>query len=165
MKNTIVVLIVLLLYLPVFAQDFVVYTQLDSYLKAEKKNHGLLICTNKQCDYKCFIELYDQQNHTGKKAISRPLTFMDGPAVYSYVPALEINKNTNTLYQRYSASFEEPSAALQILGLAAGITAGALSHYRYTGVSNPYYGTSRYLDSRAAIEASYLQSTWFQHDK
>lgn len=173
MKNTILVLIVLLLSSPAFAQDNVVYPKLDSYLQAEKNDHGLLLQTNnKQWNYKRFIELFNSLLHPVKRLTGRPVTFMDGPVVYSAVMPVEINRDMGTLYQRYSAVAAEPSAASQILGLAAGIAAGALSKGRYTGIYNPYPsnggsrypdGSFRYLDSRAAIEAAYLQSTFHQH--
>ena len=166
MKNTIAILIVLLLSSPAFAQDNVVYPKLDSYLQAEKNDHGLLRqVNNKQWNYKHFIELFNSLLHPVKRSTGRPVTFMDGPVVYSAVLPVDLNRGGSTLYQRYSAAGTEPSAALQILGLAAGIAAGALSNGKYTGVSNPYpyNGSFRYLDSRAAIEAAYLQSTYRQH--
>jgi hypothetical protein len=173
MKNTIIVLIVLLLSIPAFAQDNVAYPKLDNYLKAEKNEHGLLLqANNKKWNYKRFIELFNSLLHPAKRSTGRPVTFMDGPVLYSAVPPVEINRDISTVYARYSAVSTEPSSALQLLGIAAGITAGALSKGRYTGVYNPYpyYGNSkysdgsfRYLDSRAAIEASYLQSTFRQH--
>ena len=167
MKNTIVVLIVLLLNIPVLAQNdaAVIYPELSHFLQAEKADHGLLpLLNNSQPDYKHFIELYNKQNHAGKSAG----TFMDGPAVYSIALPVEVSRNANTLYQRYSAAGTEPSTALQILGLVAGITATAV-YPTYSTAPYPYYsgssGAIRYLDSRAAIEASYLQSTYHQHDR
>lgn len=173
MKNTIIVLIVLLLSIPAFAQDKVAYPKLDSYLQAEKNDHGLLRqVNNKQWNYKHFIELFNSLLHPVKRSTGRPVTFMDGPVLYSAVQPVDINRDMGTLYQRYSAISTEPSAASQLLGLAAGIAAGALTKGKYTGVSNPYPynggsrypdGSFRYLDSRAAIEAAYLQSTYRQH--
>ena len=173
MKNTIAVLIVLLLSNPAFAQDNVVYPKLDSYLQAEKNAHGLLLQTNnKQWNYKHFIELFNSLLHPVKRSTGRHVTFMDGPVIYSAVKPVEINRDISTVYARYSAVSTEPSAASQLFGLAAGIAAGAISKGRYTGVYNPYPysggsrypdGSFRYLDSRAAIEAAYLQSTYRQH--
>ncbi len=175
MKNTIIVLI-LLLSIPVFAQhdavkvnmlpvDFNITTpKLNSYTVAEKKHPGF-IHTNTKPDYKRFLELYNKKQQAVKPT-SRQLTFMDDPRVFSTVTAVESSSKPVSLYQQYSATLTEPSAALQLLGLAASITAGALSNGRYTGAPNPYYysGKSRYLDSRAAIEAAYLQSTYRQQD-
>lgn len=173
MKNTITVLIALLLCNPAFAQDNVVYPKLDSYLQAGKNDHGLLLqATHKQWNYKRFIELFNSLLHPVKRSTGRPVTFMDGPVLYSAVMPVDINRDISTVYARYSAVSTEPSAASQLLGLAAGIAAGAFSKGRYTGVYNPYPtnggsrypdGSFRYLDSRAAIEAAYLQSTFRQH--
>lgn len=175
MKNTIAVLIVLLLSSPVFAQDNVVYPKLDSYLQTEKNNHGLLLqANNKHWNYKRFTKLFNHLLHPGKRSGGRPVTFMDGPVIYSAVQHVDLNRDISTVYVRYSAVSAEPSAASQILGLAAGIAAGAFAKGKYTGVYNPYPyngnsrypdGSFRYLDSRAAIEAAYLQSTFRQHEK
>ena len=186
MKNTIIVVIGLLLSSPVLAQKnaakmtgpaddaVVVYSGVNSYLQGEKNNHGLLLQTNnKQWNYNRFIELFNHLLHPAKKSTGQPVTFMNGPVVYSTALPVEISRNANTLYQRYSESIEQASAttvALQILGLAAGITAGAFNP-KYTGGPDhyPYYMSGdnriRYLDNRAAIEGAYLQSTYHQHDR
>jgi hypothetical protein len=178
MKNIPVVLIILLLSIPVFAQydsvktsglpvyNNIVNPKLKSFSGYEKKQTGF-IHTNKQPDFKRFIEMYNKKQLADKTS-SRRLTCMDGPVVYSAALPDEISKNANTLYQRYSASFAQPSAALQILGLVGGITAGIFYH-DYSGIPIPSYtggyDRTRYLGNRAAIEAAYLQSTYFQHDK
>lgn len=176
MKNMIAVLIVLLLSSPALAQDNAVYPKnLDSYLQAEKNNHGLLLqATHKQWNYKRFIELFNSLLHPAKRSTGRQVTFMDGPVLYSAVQSFETNRDISTVYARYSAVSSEPSAASQLLGIAAGIAAGAFTKGKYTGTTSPYRydgssrypdGTLRYLDSRAAIDASYLQSTYRQHDR
>ena len=164
--------------MPVFAQDDVLRTtgqpvynnivnpKLKSFSVAENKFSGFRQ-TTKQPDYKRFLELYNKKQQADK-TVSRHLTFMDGHTVFSLVPALEINKNANTLYQRYASGITEPSAALQILGLIGGITAGFFYHNysdrpipSYTGG----YEKTRYLGNKAAIEVANLQSSYFQHDK
>lgn len=166
MKNTIMVIAVLILSMPVFAQGDVVYPQLDSYLRAEKNNHSLLArINNTHWNYNRFIELFNRLLHPVKKSSARPVTFMDGPVVYSAALPAEIGRNASTLYHQYSASYAEPSAALQLLGIAAGIAAGAI-YPKYTGVPYyPYSDRTRYLDNKAVIEAAYLQSTYHQHDR
>ena len=161
MKNTIVVLLVLLLSMPVFAQNdvAVVYPKLDNFLRSEKNNHGLMRCLNKkQFDYKRFTELYNQQNHAGKKKSARPVTFMDGPVVFSTALPVEISRDVNTLYQRYSAD-TQPSGALMLLGFVGGIAAAALLPPDKTRSIG-----STYNNNITAIE-KYLQSTHYQHDR
>lgn len=173
-----VVLLIMLLSVPVFAQydavkttgqplsNNIVNPKLKSFAGYENKQTGFLH-PNKKPDYQRFIELYNKKL-LADKPTSRRLTFMDGPKVFSLEPAIEISRNPVSLYQRNSASFAEPSAALQILGLVGGITAGIL-YPNYTGNPIPSntggYNRTRYLDNKAAIEAAYLQSTYFQHDK
>lgn len=176
MKNMIAVLIVLLLSSPALAQDNAVYPKnLDSYLQAEKNKHGLLLqANNKHWNYKRFTELFNHLLHPAKKPTGRQVTFMDGPVLYSAVQSFETNRDISTVYARYSAVSAEPSAASQILGIAATIAAGAVSKGKYTGVYNPYPaygglrspdGSFRYLSNQAEIEAAYLQSTFRQHDR
>jgi len=154
MKNTIIVLTVLLLAGPVLAQDDagVVYPELNSFLQAEKARHGLLRCNNDQCDYKRFIKLYNQQNQARNRSTERPVTFIDGRVVYSIVLPAEGSRNTVTLYQRYSESVEQPSLALGILGFVGGITAAAVAskYHHYSGFNN-----------ESPVQA-YLQSTYHQ---
>jgi len=77
---------------------------------------------------------------------------MDGPVVYSMALPAEVSRNANTLYQRYSASGTEPSAALQVLGFVGGITAAAFASKKYH-----YPG----LNDESPLKA-YLQSTYHQ---
>jgi hypothetical protein len=177
MKNMILVLMMMVPGISLFAQNdaLIIYPELNSFIKSEKANHGLLLKLNNQHpDYKGFIELYNQQNPSGKKPGTKRATFMDGPVVYSPILPVDINRDISIVHVRYSAVSGEPSAASQLLGLAATIAAGAISKGKYTGAYSPYPyngsstrypdGSYRYLDSRAAIEASYLQSTYRQHD-
>jgi len=155
MKNTLIVLTVLLLSSPVLAQNdlSVVYPRLDSFLQFEKNNHGLLLCINKEePDYKRFIELYDKQNPSGKRSTKNARTFMDNPEVYSVALPVEISRDARMLYQRYSESLEQSSDALQILGFVGGITAAAFASKKY------YYPG---LNSESPLGA-YLQSTYHQ---
>ncbi len=155
MKNTIVVLIILLLSVSVFAQndEVVNYPEVNSFLQSEKNNHGLLVCiNNKNWNYKRVTELFTRLLHPGKRSATRARTFMDGPRVYSVALPVEISRDARMLYQRYSESLEQSSAALQILGFVGGITAAAFAakKYYYTGFNN-----------ESPLEA-YLQSTYHQ---
>ena len=173
MKNTIIIVLGLLLNMSLFAQNEPVkVSSLHNSNNTRLNNnfHLFFPKNNTRWAAKHFIEMYNQQNRVGKKSPARPVTFMNGPVVFSVTPTVEINRNANTLYQRYSAASKEPSAALLLLGIAAGITTSAVFP-KYSYSTAPYYPYSesayrtRYLSDRAAIEAAYLQSTYHQHDR
>lgn len=169
MKNTIMVLILMLLGMPVFAQQDAVkitilqddnsdaYPRLINFLRAEKNYRGLLHSNNnKLWTSKRFTDLFNTPDKS-KEATTGRHTFMDGPAVYPTALPLEISRNANSLYQRYSAGIQQPSeatTALQILGIIGGIAATASLPKKYLGFKN-----------ESAV-SDYLQSTYFQqHNK
>lgn len=173
MKHTIAVLILLLLSILVIAQDkavkqtipndnTVVYPQLNRFLSAEKNRYRLLFSNNNQSDYKCFIELYNNLHRVHKGVKTNPVTFMNGPVIYSVTPFFETTKNANTFYQKNAYINTEPSTAttaLQVLGVLGGIAAGAFKH-SYIGQDEK----RRYNIGSGAIDA-YLETMSRQHDK
>ena len=151
MKNTLAVLIVLFSGSSTFAQDNAAgYGLLNSYLQAEKNNHGLLIGKNNApLDGKRFIKLYNHQHPAAKKA--KRVTFMDRPVVFSSTPAM-INSPISVYQQKESINSSNPTA-LELFGFAAGLAA----QFKF-----PEYSLS---EQTSAIQA-YLQSTYRQdHNK
>ena len=171
MKNTIIIVLIFLLNMSLFAQNKPVKVKSlpgGNNTQLNNNYHLFFPKNNTKGSAKHFIELYDQQNPVSKKSSARPVTFMDGPVVFSVTPTVEINRNVVTLYQRYSAAGTEPSAALQLLGLAAGIATAAAFPKNSTAPNYPYSESAyktRYLSNLAEIEAAYLRSTYQQHDK
>ena len=171
MKNTIIMVIILLMNMSLFAQNEPVKVSIlhnSNNTRLKNNFHLFFPKNNTRWDAKHFIEMYNQQNRVGKKSPARPVTFMNGPVVFSVTPTVEINRNANTLYQRYSAAGKEPSAALLLLGIAAGITTSAAFPKYSTAPYYPYSESAyqtRYLTNLAEIEAAYLRSTYQQHDK
>lgn len=153
MKNMIAVLIVLFLSIPAFAQENAVgYGLLNSYLKAEKNDHGLLLTKNNApLDGKRFIKLYNKQHPANKKS-SRRITFMDGPVVFSSTP-VEVSGSPNPLTLRPATLTKEPSTALEALGLAAGFAAGFVAPAL----------SKNYIPIEPTPIQAYLQSTYRQH--
>ena len=151
MKNTIAVLIVLLLSSPLFAQENAVgYGLLNSYLQAEKNNHGLLISKNNApVDGKRFTKLYNHQHPTNKK--TKRITFMDGPVVFSSTP-VEVSASRDPLALRPASLTKNSSTALELLGFAAGFVAPALA-------------PKTYIPIEPSPVQAYLQSTYRQHQQ
>jgi hypothetical protein len=167
MKNTIVVLMVLLANKPVFAQlDPAKITRSTNFFQTENKTRSLI--HNKQWDSKRFMELYNQYHATGKNTAIRPGTFMDGLSVYPAALPVEIGRNANNLYHRYAAGMQQPSDALQVLGFFGAITAFAFAPKQYRPDHFPLLPGNRgryiYTDKNAAVDA-YLEAAYRQHNQ
>ncbi len=154
MKNTIVVLIIVLLSLPVYAQpDNKSGKSETQFLNSGQKKFGLIHIDNKHWNYKEFMTGYTQLLQAGKKSTTKRVTFMDGPVIYSFAPGFENNKNPTVPYQKYGSLYTDASAALHLLGIASSIAAAAFLP-NYSQQSNLYLNSSR------ATEDAYLRSTY-----
>jgi hypothetical protein len=161
MKNTIVVLIALLLSMPVFAQpdpwkpintlfnNDLFHPKLKSVLGSSKNNHFFLLSNRQQFNLKHFLEIY-RPHQVSIQTSQRRVTFMNGPVMFPSLPA-DMSRSSSPSYQGYPPT--NPSAALTILGMVGGIVAGAVY---------PSYMRNTYHNNGTAVEA-YLQSTYYQH--
>lgn len=124
------------------------YPQLSDYLKAERNTHGLLLGKlNGELDVNRYLKLYAQQQAT--KNPGRKRTFMDGPVVFSSTP-VDVSASPDPLKLRPVSMTKEPSAALILLGIAAGIAAPGLA-------------PKKYISTDPTPVQQYLQSTYRQH--
>jgi len=154
MRSFLVVFAVLLFTGRSLAQvNATIYPQLSGYLQAERNMHGLLLGKrNGELDVNRFLRLYTQQQ--ANKNPARKRTFMDGPVVFSMnnaeysrpVPIDQLKRTSNTI--------STASAALAVMGFAAGIAA-----------SVDLYKNKQYWSREPSAVQAYLQSTYRQHDR
>jgi len=153
MRSLLVVLSLLLFTGRSLAQENAIgYPQISGYLQAERNTHGLLLGKrNGEMDVTRFLKLYAQQQ--ASKNPGRKRTFMDGPVVFSMNNAEYSRPVSIDQLKRTSNTVSTASAALAVMGFAAGIAAGV----------DMYKNKRSWTTEPSAVQA-YLQSTYRQHD-